>query len=59
MKKIYIEPKNTVVRLNLERIMCLSVPEGEAQKETPSEGNGGNGLAREVIQAPDAWDNEW
>ena len=62
MKKTYIEPKNTVVKLNLEQIMCLSEVSGDAQKyvpaERPSEANQGDGFAREVISAPDAWD-EW
>lgn len=62
MKKTYIEPKNTIVRLNVERIMCLSEVSSDAQKyvpeERPSEANQGDGLARRTISAPDAWD-EW
>ena len=59
MKKTYIEPKNTIVRLNVERIMCLSEVSGQsaAPLEVP-EANGGDGLAREVIDIPDAWE-EW
>ena len=64
MKKTYIEPKNTVVRLNSEQMVCQSAQytekpaitgPGDAITDITVEGDG---LGREVIQAPDAWE-EW
>ena len=56
MKKTYIEPKNTVVKISLETLIAQSPGYGGTTTE-----NSGN-LAREVIQenidAPDAWE-EW
>jgi hypothetical protein len=56
MKKTYIEPKNTVVSINLETLIAQSPGYGE--QTTVTSGN----LAREVVQenidAPDAWE-EW
>ena len=65
MKKTYIKPETLVVNLNsFESIMQVSGGDsltgtswggGTNGKVTPSEG----GDAREVIQTPDPWDNEW
>jgi len=56
MKKTYIEPKNTVVSINLETLIAQSPGYGGS-----TNANSGN-LAREVVQenieAPDAWE-EW
>jgi hypothetical protein len=57
MKKTYIEPENTVLVFEMEKVVCQSAP----YSDTPSdknEGGGSDALAREVIQAPDAWE-EW
>ena len=55
MKKTYIKPENTVVRLNTETMIAQSNPQyNPDQSTTATSGN----LAREVIQAPDAWE-EW
>ena len=57
MKKTYIEPKNTVVRINMETMVATSPGYGETTNEIS-----GN-LAREVIQqdikTPDVWEEEW
>ena len=60
MKKIYIKPETLVVNVNVkEHLMDMSYHEEDANKSTPlPESNNGHGLAREVIQAPDAWE-EW
>ena len=63
MKKTYITPENTVVRLNVEQIVCQSY---EKRGETPyakGDGNGtpdvsGDNLGREVINSQDVWE-EW
>ena len=56
MKKTYIEPKNTVVRIKLETmILAQSAPDYKPENTTDAES--GN-LSRECISAPDAWD-EW
>ena len=64
MKKTYIEPKNTVVRLSSEQMVCQSAQytdkaaitgPGAAITDIDVEGDG---LAREVIDIPDAWE-EW
>ena len=56
MKKTYIEPKNTVVKISLETLIALSPGYGGTTTET------GNNLSREVIQqdikTQDAWE-EW
>lgn len=54
MKKMYIKPENTVVEIQVGTLIAQSpeIPHGEG-------GNGDNGDAREVIQTPNAWDNEW
>ena len=56
MKKTYIEPKNTVVSINLETLIAESPLYGGS-----TNANSGN-LSREVVQenidAPDAWE-EW
>ena len=55
MKKIYIEPKNTVVRIKMETMIAQSAPDYKSTNTTDEvSGN----LSREVIQAPDAWE-EW
>ena len=69
MKKTYIKPENIVVHLNVERMMCQSAEvtsttsaQTAPEKFLPSDmtvESGTFGLAREVIQAPDPWDNEW
>lgn len=59
MKKTYIEPKNTVVRINLETLVAASptgdivVKPGNAPIEDPNDFGG-----REIISSPDAWE-EW
>ena len=59
MKKTYIEPKNTVVRLNLETLIANSptppVNSGDASEEYDA-GDGSNSLGREVINSGDAWE---
>lgn len=64
MKKTYIAPENTVVRLNVEQIVCQSY---EKRGETPYAKGAGNGttditdgdnLGREAINTPDIWE-EW
>lgn len=63
MKKTYIKPETLVVAVNVkEHLMEPSI----LTTETPADLSGsgvdditGNTLAREVIQAPNAWDNEW
>jgi len=64
MKKTYIKPENTVVKLNLETLIANSPtppvatdPEQAADKNFDA-GGGSNTLAREVINTPNAWD-EW
>ena len=58
MKKIYIKPENTVVAINVrENLMDASqgtLSTNEEDKITLPDGFGG----REVIQAPDVWE-EW
>ena len=47
--------------LDAEDIMCMSSYSAESQayeQDTYQSLNGGDGFAREVIQAPDAWE-EW
>jgi len=55
MKKTYIEPKNTVVKISLETLIAQSPGLTGTYK-------GGEVLSREVvhedIEAPDAWE-EW
>jgi len=55
MKKTYIKPENTVVRLNTETMIAQS-------PGLTGTYNGGSVLSREVvhedIEAPDAWE-EW
>jgi len=65
MKKTYIVPENTVVRLNVEQMVCISGPtltntSASTTDSAPSdieEMMDGNSLAREV-NTPDAWE-EW
>ena len=59
MKKTYIEPKNTVVSINLETLIAQS-PTGDVVAKpggTPID-NPGNFGGREVIKTPDVWE-EW
>lgn len=64
MKKIYIEPKNTIVVLGIEKIICNSIPERGDSPIGQGEGNGtpdigvGDNLSRENIRSRDAWE-EW
>ena len=68
MKKTYIKPENIVVHLNVERMMCQSAEvtstasaQTAPEKFLPTDMNvesGTFGLAREVIQSPDPWE-EW
>lgn len=59
MKKTYIEPKNTVVRINLETLIAQSptgdvvVKPGETPIEDPNDFGG-----REIISSRGAWE-EW
>lgn len=59
MKKTYIEPKNTVVRLNTENIIASS-PTGDVVVKPSGEAitNPDEFGARETIKSPDAWE-EW
>lgn len=62
MKKTYIKPETMVVRINMETFIAQSptppVNSGDAADDSYNPGDGSNSLAREVIQAPDAW-GEW
>jgi hypothetical protein len=62
MKKTYIEPKNTVVRLKLETLIASSpVPgtgTGNASSSGGPGGDSGDGFSREVINSQDVWE-EW
>ena len=59
MKKIYVKPENTVVRIKLETLIAAS-PDDPTPQSLP----GGTGeeeftpKAREVIKTPDVWE-EW
>lgn len=57
MKKTYIKPENTIVLLNTETMIAQSGKMDET-KEVPHEGDYYTPGAREVIQAPDPWE-EW
>ena len=59
MKKTYIEPKNTVVRINMETMIAQS-PDNPTPQNLPggSEEEVFTPKAREVIKTPDAWE-EW
>jgi len=65
MKKTYIEPKNTVVKLSLETMIAGSIDNIDTSS-IPGFGKGDDTYsesiseadAREVIDAPDAWE-EW
>lgn len=57
MKKIYIEPKNTVVRISMEMMIAQSGKIDESQ-EVPNNGEYYTPGGREVINTPDAWE-EW
>ena len=68
MKKKYIKPELTIVTLNLERLIAQSVTQINAHSITDfTMGNSTDtegfvvtdADAREVIQSPDAWGNEW
>ena len=52
MKKLYIKPENTVVRIEAEALIANS----SLQLGGTQDGVAG---AREVIQEPDAWEEEW
>lgn len=64
MKKSYIKPVNTVVKFNVEQIICTSIDtvEGGGGVGVGTGGTGSSsitsGEAREIIQTPDAWE-EW
>lgn len=51
MKKQYTKPENTVVEIQLETLIADSIPNGGKLS--------GVAGAREVIQDPDAWEDEW
>ena len=59
MKKTYIEPKNTVVRINLETLIAQS-PTGDVLVKPDKDAitNSNNFGGREVIKTRDAWE-EW
>lgn len=68
MKKKYINPELTVVNLNLESMIAQSIK--KINTDSITDFTMGNATdtegfvvtdadAREVIQAPDAWGNEW
>ena len=58
MKKTYIEPEIIVVALNVRD--CVLLNESQFDPKDSEQMEAGDKLgAREVIQAPDAWDNEW
>ena len=60
MKKTYIEPKNTVVRINLETLIANSPTGTQDFLETPAAKDGDNVImeGREVIKSQDVWE-EW
>ena len=64
MKKTYIKPENTVVKFNVEQVICTSIDtvEGGGGVRVGTGGTGSSsiisGEAREVIQVPNAWE-EW
>ena len=55
MKRTYIEPQCTVVAVNTEKMVCVSGNVNDAVTISKREDIG----AREVIQDPDAWEDEW
>ena len=63
MKKTYIEPKNTVVKLNLETMIAGSAYEPNTT-ETAAQKSGSNPgdplimNSREIIRSQDPWE-EW
>ena len=58
MKKIYIEPKNTVVSISLETLIANS-PTGDVIKTNDDPiTNSSNFGGREVIKTQDVWE-EW
>ena len=63
MKKTYIKPETLVVAVNVKaNLMDNSIPTTADSANPTDSGAGditGNILAREVIQTPDPWDNEW
>ena len=56
MKKTYIEPKNTVVCINLETLIAQSP--GYGGTTTENSGNLSREVVREDIKSQDAWE-EW
>jgi hypothetical protein len=62
MKKTYIEPKNTVVKLNLETMIAGSADPTQVfnnEKEAIIDLGGNAEMdAREIIKTPDVWE-EW
>ena len=61
MKKTYIEPKITVVELNLEIMIAGSADQQQNFSDTPAVINAGNVDmdAREVIKSQDVWEEWW
>ena len=63
MKKKYIVPDCIVIKLNTAgNFMNLSFVESKkAANETIDDDyfRGGSGYARETVQGPDAWSDEW
>ena len=64
MKKTYIEPKNTVVKLSAETMIAGSADPSQIYGTGYADVTGGSGErqvdmeAREVIDIPDVWE-EW
>ena len=62
MKKTYIEPKNTVVKLSLETMIAGSIDNtsiaGFEMGDDTAAGSITEADAREVIDIPDVWE-EW
>ena len=64
MKKTYIEPKNTVVKLNVVKMISTSAEDPKVSKSTAqTRDEGGTHYldmmeSRETVSVPDAWD-EW
>lgn len=63
MKKTYLKPADTVIRLNTEIMIASSITniDGVEGLSVNSEGTDGNVTtagSRETISTPDAWD-EW
>lgn len=58
MKKLYIKPENTVVRVSLETLIAQSPAPAVLHKGITIEHDSEIG-ARELIRPSDAWEEEW